>query len=494
MPDRMGITFTVPAGVDPVPVYEAEGGIEVFETDDPYLLSDTKTLRAPVPVVDAEGPVWTDAAGNLQDALAISIIAPSLAALATAYLNGIAPYHFADYISNRMLYAGADVGNVTGGTGYSFARASVGTYVNADGTIRSFASGEMRRGDRGVLIEGERTNLLLRSQEFDNAAWTKSRSSVTANAAVAPDGTTTADKLVEDTATNTHRAFQSVAKAASAIQYTYSVFLKAAERTFAQVKISDSTEADSASVDVNLSTGAISAASASGFTGASATILAFANGWYRVTLTATTDSDTAVVGFCFIASALGTISYTGDGTSGLLVWGAQLEAGAFPSSYIPTTTASVTRAADVLTYTAGVGYPLTLWAEFERAVDTGAVEGILAADAGADSSQSLLYVSASDIFRAFLTNTTTQADVQAGGAVLVGAVVKGAARFSTDNVNAARDGTAGTVDTAATVPSNPTTLRIGRRAGISPCFGYIRRIAIINSAQNDANLQLMTAA
>lgn len=73
MADELRITFTVPDGVDPLPVYEDEAGMAVIEDDEPLLLSDGKTLFAPVPVVLAEGPIWTDAAGVARDAVPVVI-------------------------------------------------------------------------------------------------------------------------------------------------------------------------------------------------------------------------------------------------------------------------------------------------------------------------------------------------------------------------------------------------------------------------------------
>lgn len=67
------VTYTVPPGQEPVPVYEAEGGMPVTVGDDPYVLSDGTSLMAPLPVVDAGGPTWTASDGSLQAALPVEI-------------------------------------------------------------------------------------------------------------------------------------------------------------------------------------------------------------------------------------------------------------------------------------------------------------------------------------------------------------------------------------------------------------------------------------
>jgi hypothetical protein len=177
----------------------------------------------------------------------------------------------------------------------------------------------------------------------------------------------------------------------------------------------------------------------------------------------------------------------------IFIWGAQLEAAAFPSSYIPTTSASVTRAADVLSYTAGVSYPIQLFAEFERAVDTGGSERVFSVDAGSGANRARLEVNASD-----LATITTQAPadnnaVSVAGTLALNTVYKTAGRVATNDVQIARGGTLGTADTAATNPATPTTIRVGDDVALSsPSFGYIRRVAIIQGAGTDANLVSMT--
>lgn len=243
---------------------------------------------------------------------------------------------------------------IRGGASLTFTRASAGYYTNKDGTLTSFASGEARLGDRGLLIEEARTNLLLRSQEFDGAAWdTFFGATATANATTAPDGTTTAARIVEATGSSSSRLFQGLNKAASAIQYTYSVYLKADTRDYAFIAI-DNAALDFANIGVNLAAGTVRvAAGGSGFTGISGSIEGFANGWHRVVLTATSDATTNLRAYVSPDDGTKTAysdNYTGDG-SGIFSWGGQLEAGAFPTSYIATTSASVTRAADVASVT-----------------------------------------------------------------------------------------------------------------------------------------------
>jgi hypothetical protein len=408
---------------------------------------------------------------------------------ATIYLGGVAPFHWLDFINNRALYAGADVGNVTGATGYSFTRASDGYYTNSDGTLTLFGSGALRRGDRGVLIEGARTNLVLQSQTLDNASWTKVNATVTANATTAPDGTTTADLVQENNATGTHDVEQTSISITSGTTYAITVFAKAAGRDFIQISFFSGIGGATRYANFDLATGVVGSKGVD----ATSSIQLLANGWYRCVMTAAASS-TASSGF-FIAtltsaSAARAESYAGDNTSGLFIWGAQLEQASFQSSYIPTVAASATRAADVLTYTAGVSYPIQLFAEFERAVDTGSFEELFNLDDGDSSDRAVLYVGTTDLASVDMrTASVSQGPATVAGTVALNTVTKLAGRFQTNDMRPARGGTLGTADTSCTLPAAPTRLVIGN----APSFGYIRRIAVIQGAGTDANLQAMTS-
>jgi hypothetical protein len=401
-------------------------------------------------------------------------------------LGGVTPYHYWDFINDRALFASADVGPVASTPGWSFSRASTGYYTNADGTLTSFASGALRRGNRGVLIEGARTNLLLRSQEFDNASWAKSNSTATANAIVAPDGTTTADRLIENTNNNVHNFGQAVVTTAAA--HTFSVYAKAGERTYMLMYHNVSGQGRV----FDLASGALGGVAGLG-TPTTSTITALGNGWYRcsITVTATAASNEF---YCYAMSDATTYFYAGSTSNGLYLWGAQLEAASFPSSYIPTTSASATRAADVLTVSSpGVDFPLTLFAEFERVVDTGTVESLLAVHAGVNE-RAQLYVDASDRATLLvLRGGGTEANPAVTGAIALATTARAAARVGTNSGQVARGGTLASEDTSLTVPATPTAINIGSDPGSAfQGFGYLRRAAIINSAVNDAGLQAMT--
>jgi hypothetical protein len=445
-------------------------------------MTPVDTLGEPVTVVDTLGePVVLINNDGTPAFLAYS---------AKTYLGGVAPYHWLDFINNRALYAGADVGNVTQATGYSFTRASDGYYTNSDGTLTSFASGALRRGDRGVLIEGARTNLCLQSQTFDNASWSVFQSAVSADQTTAPDGTSTADKLTELASLNGHQIFPTTnITVASATAHTFSVFAKAAERSWLFL---EDTQRTSSGAWFQLSgAGTVGTRQANNTT---ATITALANGWYRCSITYTTSTTTASTR-AYTSTGDGVSVYTGVVASGLYIWGAQLEAASFPSSYVKSEAAASTRAADVLTYTAGVSYPLSLWAEFERSADTGGTELVMVVDDGDLSDYASLTVDSTDR----LNSIMVQASSSQGGSAVTGTlaaltVYKGAVRFNTNSIMAARGGTLGLEDTVATLAATPTTIRLGAYpGGINYSFQYLRRIAVFNSALTDAQLQTTTS-
>jgi len=220
--------------------------------------------------------------------------------------------------------------------------------------LQTAASGEARfdhdpvTGEsKGLLIEEQRTNLQVYSEEFDNGAWLKSQSSITANTIIAPDGTLTADKLVEDTNTNRHDVDDGFSMV-DGTYYTLSCYAKAGEREGLSIN------AGGLGATFNLLNGNVNYThpGSVGFAiNFSASTVNVGNGWYRCIVSFEADlTVSTTIRICLTNSATHSDSsqqsYTGDGYSGAYIWGAQAEAGAFPTSYIPTSGSQVTRSAD----------------------------------------------------------------------------------------------------------------------------------------------------
>ena len=240
---------------------------------------------------------------------------------------------------------------VTGASLITFTRASSGTFVGSDGVLRSAATDAPRfdhnptTGESlGLLVEEARTNLLVRSEEFNDATWTKVNTTVTANSIAAPNGTVTADTITDsnDGASTAHSTSTANQSLTSGLTYTISVYAKAGTQPGIAFIFPSSAFTSNLNARFNISTGTIANLD-SGLTGS---ITAVGDGWYRCTATATATA-TASAGFQIRIATASTSFYQGNGTGTIYLWGAQLEAGAFPTSYIPTTSATVTRAADV---------------------------------------------------------------------------------------------------------------------------------------------------
>ena len=227
---------------------------------------------------------------------------------------------------------------------FNFSRASKATVINKDGLIETVGGGQPRidykDDSKGALkLEPQRTNLITYSSDFSNSYWNKSGASVTSGFS-SPDGTTNAYKLVEGTNDGAHAFYNSGFSSLNGQSYTFSMFVKYNGRQWFRLwgQYGNSNK----SVYFDIQNGLVGTKD-SGVTG---NIEDYGNGWYRISATATTDG-TSNRFRGYLAEADNDPFYQGNGTSGVYVFGSQVELGSYPTSYIPTQGSAVTRLADV---------------------------------------------------------------------------------------------------------------------------------------------------
>lgn len=232
------------------------------------------------------------------------------------------------------------------------------TYVNSSGYITA-ATNNQARFDynpatltcKGLLIEESRSNLVYPSNDF--SGWPAAALTIGTAAVTSPDGSATVSKFQEDNTNAVHFLLKQFSGLTSGDVYTISIYAKQAERSW--IKLEDSASV-SASAYFNLATGTIGTVSGTG--SPSATITDAGNGYYRCTLTFAVGASGQPRCRFDLALADNGGAYQGVTGYGIYAYGAQFEKGAFATSYIPTTSAALTRNADVATMT---GTNFTSW-------------------------------------------------------------------------------------------------------------------------------------
>jgi len=183
-------------------------------------------------------------------------------------------------------------------------------------------------GCPSLLLEKQSTNIAIYSEQFNDASWGKSSITVTANDAISPDGTQNADKI---TSTNASNTIQLAVSSSSGVDYTISVFAKNIDAGNVRLDMS------------NVAFGPVFTFATKTFTtvsGWTTSYQEFSNGWFRLIATRQSNSTSASPQFG-LDSVVGSVYF----------WGAQFEQSSYPTSYIPTTSASATRVADACSKT-----------------------------------------------------------------------------------------------------------------------------------------------
>lgn len=348
---------------------------------------------------------------------------------------------------------------------------------------------------KGLLIEETRRNLLLRSQELDvSGTWGQNSVSVGQNATTSPDGTTNAESLI-GTAANARHYLRQSQTVTSSTSYALTAYAKANGYTVFALREGNTT---GAWAQFDVSAGTVRG-SGNGGTGS---IQSVGNGWYRCSLVCTTGAaQTSFAADLYLLSSAqaivdpGNILWTPDGTSGLFVFGADLEAGTFATSYIPTSTAQVTRNADAVSMT---GTNFSSWYNNTEGTFTASFDSANVSTQYA-STAFTVFQSASNRYGihvkpgggGFSWYTYVGAVEQArinGGTVSANQVVKASATYKANSTNGAFNGTAGATDTSCTV-TNMSALYLGAEATVNFLNGHIQKLAFYTPRLLNAELE-----
>ena len=482
-----------------------------FPTTRPSLLLDFVNSGQMDPRITfsrASGATWFNSAGTLIGVDASSSSLTVGTGQQTLTLAATAGVDRGWIVGTSVLLSASTVTNTMTGVVVSYTASTQVLVVNVASVVGSGTystwqvSNLMPRFDynpstlaaQGLLIEESRTNLITSSAVLPAGV----NVTITADTFVAPDGTTTGDQILDNATLGEHYSDSSFTPTA-ATNYTFSAYIKnigASSSNYAVVRMAGDF---AAYVFVQLSDMTVALAGGAGLVANSASVTPANNGWYRVTVSGLSTGTVASVARIQVAQSLSLSAYVGTGV-GFAVWGRQLEAGAFPTSYIPTTATALTRAADVASvntlspwFNASTG---TLFTESQQLPgQTAAVFPRIAVIDDGSTNNSILNLWRSDtsrLYGAVRVGAVDQADVGTTGVTQTNVNKIGFA-YATNDFAASVNGGAPSTDTLGAVPSGLTTLRIGRSSGTDFLNGYLRRITYYPRRLSNAELQAITA-
>ena len=393
-------------------------------------------------------------------------------------------------------------GSNTGVTNFDNISVKEVLFDQADGTLQVFNHGNNKPrieydatgAVKGLLIEEARTNLQVHSGDFSNSAWTKSASTVDTSY-VAPDGTSTASKLTSTGAGGASGVYDNTGFIGTG--KTLSCFMKAGSSgVYGWIEGIVGGTSPNATFDLENGTVVRSRE-------CDASIESVGNGWFRCVVANTTFG----MNFFSVGGSDNADSNSPWGASSLTqgkfiyAWGAQLEAGAFPSSYIPTTGATATRARDLAEIpTSAFGYNNdkgSIAVEFDSNRPIGQGYGAFVLSDGSPTNRILLYVSNQGQYRGFVVSSgAVQADVFAGSGGAPSELVKFAVGFSDNNFAVSLNGATAVTDTSVTIPSGLSKLALGYFYPTDPntnlLNGHIKSIQYYPRQLTNTQLQELT--
>ena len=358
---------------------------------------------------------------------------------------------------------------------------SKATTINKDGLIEEVGNNIPRidykdNSEGALLLEPSRTNLVTQSNDFSQSAWTKSNTTITSNSIISPDGTLNASKLYRS---STGAYLQQNVSLIG--EYSYSLFAKYGDLSFVRLLLRDSSNKN---VYFNIENGTVGTASS----GLSASIDNLGNGWYRCSVV-------AAVSFTGVRIYPTQADNSTGGSNGYVhIWGAQLEQGSYPTSYIPTSESAVTRLADSCNQTVPDGV-------------IGQTEGTMFVDCKINAQGTYTGFSLSDgttnneVIVRFTTTDRIEYYLRSGGSQPFGG---GTTAFDTDSrVKVAIayksgdsvfyvNGTEVASSTNTTIPLNLSKVKFSRGNSTADFSGITKNFKVYNTRLSNSELQTLT--
>jgi hypothetical protein len=333
-----------------------------------------------------------------------------------------------------------------------------------------------------------RTNLLTYSEDFGDSDWTKANVNINTNTVLAPDGTITADEQIETTGNATHLSFQNTT-VSNAATVSLSLFVKRKNTRYC-ILLENAT---GKRIGFNFDTGLIEFKSSNIET----FVEQFTDGWYRIGFTCTVPSTSAI--FRVYNTPDGTtISYTGDDVSGFYLWGAQLEAGDYATSYIPTNGSTVTRSADVANNSGNADLfndsEGVLYAEIAALANDGTTRRFSISDGSYSNRITLELDETSNTLKAFIISANTTYYSPSEVLSNITNYNKTAIKYKQNDFSLWINGFEFDVDNSGNTPINLSQMQFADGNGSdAPFYGKAKELAVFKEALTDAELESLTS-
>ena len=381
---------------------------------------------------------------------------------------------------------------------FDYTRGSSATRINAQGLIETVSNNSSRLnyplldgkvvGCPHHILEPQRTNLVQYSEEFNNSYWLKALTSVTANQVISPDGSQTADMLIKNA--DYGSLYKTGISATSGSNYTFSVFVKKGTTDFLSLRQASGSNDVRKQFDLN--TGAVTNGLAGNQTGfVSSNFEEYSNGWYRLSITCTSNGTSITISI--YSGKVGESTFNGNS----YIWGAMLEQGSYPTSYIKSNSGSATtrlaetadNSGSAATFNDSEG---VLMAEISALANSGNGQ-IRINEQGVLNSVIMEFRDSGTTLRTYIFDGNATNQFFSETNINPNDNIKIALKYKQNDCSLYLNGFVRATDTTATMPSNLNALSFNQGDGNNPFYGKTKQLQYFDSALSDTELEQLTS-